>query len=98
MNRPARVVAVVGMLGIIGAVAAPGVLAAVLEKQGDCPLVPTAVAGDTIGLSLKLSSPPLTIGTNATRLSVTCTWDVEDANLTSALSARLAKGPRETAR
>jgi hypothetical protein len=98
MNRLARVAALVGMLGIIGAVTAPGVPAKVLEKPSDCPLVPTAEAQDAIGLDLQVSSPPVTTGTNASRLTVTCTWLVQEPHLTSDLTVRLATGPKEAAR
>jgi hypothetical protein len=95
MHRCARVAAVVGMLAIVSAAAAPRVPALVLAD--DCPLVPTVDAGDAIGISLKLSTPPLTI-TKAHRVSVTCTWDVQELYLTSALSAQLTKGPTEKAK
>lgn len=98
MNRGARFAAFVAMLGIVGTVATPSVQAAVSAEPSDCPLVPTADAGRAIGIDLKLSSPPVTVGTRPTGQTVTCTWDVEDAQLTSALSARLATGPKQEAR
>ena len=67
-----------------------------LALADDCPLVPTVDAGDAIGISLKLSAPPVTV-TKARRVSVTCSWDVDDGQLTSALSARLVKGPKQKA-
>jgi hypothetical protein len=94
MNRRARVAVLIGMLAIVSAAAAPRVPA--LALADDCPLVPTVDAGDAIGVSLKLSTPPLTI-TKAHRVSVTCTWNVEDGHLTSALSARVVTGPKQTA-
>ena len=97
MNRLGRIAALVGMLGVISAIAAPGVQAAAPEKKGDCPLVSTAVAGHTIGTALKLSSPPLKIGTPAIGQGITCTWDELTAHVTSVLSARLSKGPTEKA-